>query len=425
MHSTATSGFAALIVFPMSDADLHAQLRPSPIDVADVLPDLLRIDVDGADDAEALREATCRATAAPIGSETDMHHANHGVIMVRACRERSCNSRHNVGVRADSAARRSRPPLCGADRRLPSPRGRNARRAAGRPAEHAFDHAARGRARSPRNANYEIDVAARSRRARRCTGSETHPLAQHQRDDPTTELQFHLYWNAWRNADSTWLRERRLGRHSTSRRGRMRGARCDVTSIRVRDASGGLRRPHAARCASSPPTTATRADRTVMSVPLGRRVEPNETVEIEIEWTAKIPRPFARTGCIGDYYFIAQWFPKIGVLEDGRLEHAPVPRRDRVLRRLRRLRRPPDRARAASSSAPPAVRPRARTTPTARRHTAIAAKTSTTSPGRPARTSSIDAAVRAPDAAAVDDAAAPAARASRAGGSLLRDTTPR
>ena len=32
---------------------------------------------------------------------------------------------------------------------------------------------------------------------------------------------------------------------------------------------------------------------------------------------AKVPRPFARTGYIGDYYFIAQWFPKLGVLEDG------------------------------------------------------------------------------------------------------------
>ena len=29
-------------------------------------------------------------------------------------------------------------------------------------------------------------------------------------DQPTNELQFHLYWNAWRDAESTWLRERRL-----------------------------------------------------------------------------------------------------------------------------------------------------------------------------------------------------------------------
>ena len=30
-----------------------------------------------------------------------------------------------------------------------------------------------------------------------------------------------------------------------------------------------------------------------------------------------MPRTFARTGAIGNFYFLAQWFPKIGVLEDG------------------------------------------------------------------------------------------------------------
>ena len=49
--------------------------------------------------------------------------------------------------------------------------------------------------------------------------------------------------------------------------------------------------------------------------PLGRSVAPNQEVEIALEWTARIPRPFARPGWVGDYYFIAQWFPKLGVLE--------------------------------------------------------------------------------------------------------------
>ena len=45
-------------------------------------------------------------------------------------------------------------------------------------------------------------------------------------------------------------------------------------------------------------------------------MEPNETVRSRSSGRAKIPRPFARTGYIDDYYFIAQWFPKLGVLED-------------------------------------------------------------------------------------------------------------
>ena len=56
-------------------------------------------------------------------------------------------------------------------------------------------------------------------------------------------------------------------------------------------------------------------DRTVMAVTLPAPVEPGETITLDIAFTAKIPRPFARTGAIGNYFFIAQWFPKLGVLD--------------------------------------------------------------------------------------------------------------
>ena len=56
-------------------------------------------------------------------------------------------------------------------------------------------------------------------------------------------------------------------------------------------------------------------DRTVMAVALPAPVGPGETITLDIAFTAKIPRPFARTGAIGNYFFIAQWFPKIGVLD--------------------------------------------------------------------------------------------------------------
>ncbi len=99
-----------------------------------------------------------------------------------------------------------------------------------------------------------------------------------------------------------------------------------------------------------------------------------------------VPRPFARTGYIGDYYFIAQWFPKLGVLEDAGWNTHQFHARHRVLRGLWRLRRPHHR--------PHAVRRRRhgpsdgthRQQPTARRRTAITVRTSTTSRGRRAPT---------------------------------------
>src|SRR5581483_9012871 len=60
------------------------------------------------------------------------------------------------------------------------------------------------------------------------------------------------------------------------------------------------------------------ADETVMTVKLpdGRRIEPGGGATIRMTWTAHVPRTFARTGAIGNFFFIAQWFPKVGVLQD-------------------------------------------------------------------------------------------------------------
>ncbi len=56
-------------------------------------------------------------------------------------------------------------------------------------------------------------------------------------------------------------------------------------------------------------------DRTVMVVLLPNPVAQGETVRLDMKWRAKIPRTFARTGYRGNYYFLAHWFPKLGVYE--------------------------------------------------------------------------------------------------------------
>jgi hypothetical protein len=167
-------------------------------------------------------------------------------------------------------------------------------------------------ARSPRNANYDIDVRL-DHAARTLTGRETIRW-RNISAKPTSELQFHLYWNAWRNADSSWLRERRMSRNYTAPRPDGWGS-MDVTSVRLHESSGGIR-DLTSQTRFIAPDDGNPVDRTVMAVPLGVAVGPHETIQIDVLWTAKIPRPFARTGYIGNFYFIAQWFPKLGVLED-------------------------------------------------------------------------------------------------------------
>lgn len=166
-------------------------------------------------------------------------------------------------------------------------------------------------ARSPRNASYAIearlDHEARSLRARQTIRWRNITSV------PATELQFHLYWNAWRNERSTWMRERRLAAAVPARDDAW--GSMDVSSLRLRRVDGGT-----SDVTSSihfiAPDDGNGDDRTVFAVPLDSPVPPGGTLEIDVEWRARIPKPFARTGYVDDYYFIAQWFPKLGVLEE-------------------------------------------------------------------------------------------------------------
>src|ERR1700730_7612209 len=68
---------------------------------------------------------------------------------------------------------------------------------------------------SPRNASYTID-ARLDAATRTITGSEI-IIWRNITKRTVTDLQFHLYWNAWRNSRTTFMRERALGRESQTR----------------------------------------------------------------------------------------------------------------------------------------------------------------------------------------------------------------
>jgi len=129
-------------------------------------------------------------------------------------------------------------------------------------------------------------------------------------DRATAELWFHLYWNAFSNNHSTFLRESG---------GQARGVTLEsgwgwqrLQSVRV----GG--EELLARVSYEHPDDDNADDRTVFRVPLEREVAPGESLEIELDWEAQIPRVRRRTGFKGDFLFIAHWFPKLGVFEGER-----------------------------------------------------------------------------------------------------------
>jgi hypothetical protein len=167
---------------------------------------------------------------------------------------------------------------------------------------------------SPRNANYTIDVRLDAR-ARTLSARET-LVWTNITSAATRELQFHLYYNAWRNHDSTWMREHTLTSWWQSAGSRRDDdlAAIDISSLTL--TAGAMRAVDLTKqMRFIAPDDGNEDDRTVMAVTLPEPVGPGDTITLDIVFTAKIPRPFARTGAIGNYFFLGQWFPKIGVLE--------------------------------------------------------------------------------------------------------------
>ena len=127
--------------------------------------------------------------------------------------------------------------------------------------------------------------------------------------DPVADLRFHFYLNAFRNTKSTFYKESG---------GRLRGdvmARdswgwIDVTSVKLADGTdlkSAMTFEH--------PDDDNVDDRTVVRVALPQPVAPGASIALDIEFTAKLPQVFARTGYRRNFFLVGQWFPKVGVYE--------------------------------------------------------------------------------------------------------------
>src|SRR3954468_3766904 len=146
--------------------------------------------------------------------------------------------------------------------------------------------------RSPRNADYTIS-ARLDPATRTITGTEVITW-RNLTVKPAADLQFHLYWNAWKNPRSTFMREQALaGSEAGAARSLNEWGRIDVGSVIV----GGVDRTASRRFVA--PDDENADDETMMDVPLATPIAPGSTATITIAWTAHVPRTFARTGAIG------------------------------------------------------------------------------------------------------------------------------
>ncbi len=134
--------------------------------------------------------------------------------------------------------------------------------------------------------------------------------------DTIPDLYFHLYLNAFKNLDSTFMREGTVSR----RRDLLRSWRTmpeaakwgwvDMDRIQVVDG------PDLTQLQTFVhPDDDNASDQTVMRIVLPQPIPPHGTIRLAVDFTSKLPRAIARTGYDGDYFLVAQWFPKIGVYE--------------------------------------------------------------------------------------------------------------
>ncbi len=155
---------------------------------------------------------------------------------------------------------------------------------------------------------YKID-ARLDAKAKTVQGREVITWRNHTQE-AVPDLQFHLYLNAFKNSYSTFMRE---GGEDSRR----------VKWVN-RDDSWGYQQVHSLKVDGEDltgrmhfiqPDDGNTDDQTVMRVALSKPVPPGGRVTIEIQWTSKMPRLFARTGFLDDFFLVAQWYPKPCVFE--------------------------------------------------------------------------------------------------------------
>ena len=166
---------------------------------------------------------------------------------------------------------------------------------------------------TPRNADYDIDVRL-DHVNRLLTGTETIRW-RNIGHAATDSLRLHLYWNAWRNSASSWMQEDRLAGGSADNPAQD-WSYIDVTALALANADGSSGLDLMPGFTFVQPDDRNTHDRTLAAVALPSAVAPGGEIALRVQWKARVPRTFARTGAIGNYYFIAHWFPKVAVFED-------------------------------------------------------------------------------------------------------------
>lgn len=163
---------------------------------------------------------------------------------------------------------------------------------------------------SNRVANYNIEAT---------LDPEAHTIDAHEHLNwrnrskrPVRKIYLHLYLNAFENADSTFFTERREMSGSGHARG---GATLQEGEWGYTELGDITQNGDTVEWRYVHPDNGPDSDHTVVELDLPHAVPAGDTLDLDIDFHDQLPRVVMRTGWVGKFHLVAQWFPKIGVLE--------------------------------------------------------------------------------------------------------------
>jgi hypothetical protein len=131
--------------------------------------------------------------------------------------------------------------------------------------------------------------------------------------DIVNTVQMHLYLNAFRNRKSTFYREY-SGMSAENNRD---SGWININSLTCNNGEDLL-----SRIKFISPDDGNPDDMTVIEIDLPEPSKPGDSVKLQINFTSKLPPDLTRTGYSGDFFFVAQWFPKFGVYEPAGMRYS-------------------------------------------------------------------------------------------------------
>lgn len=164
---------------------------------------------------------------------------------------------------------------------------------------------------SERITGYKIDV--RLNPDKKTVTGDMEAFWVNKSPDTVPDIRLHLYMNAFRSNRTTMYRE--MG-------GSPGNDEKDLGWIEINSFSDENGTDLIPCMQYISPDDGNKDDRTVLRVLLPRPALPGDTVNIRVNFETKLPSGIRRTGFSGDFYFVAQWFPKFGVYEPAGMRFA-------------------------------------------------------------------------------------------------------